>query len=298
MLDGLTSKWSRAFREALESALAAGIAWWIGLLVFGPDHTPLFAAIAAIVSLAPGLPSHSRQALGLVVGVLVGIVVGEIALASFAGTHPALLAAVVFVSIMLAISIQVQPIIGIQAGVSTVIVLVEGQGQNSYARIIDALIGGGVALTFSQVLLTPDPFAIMRRQGAKLLHAATALRDALDKCRKGEIEAKDVRSAVRDLDTATAELEEQLDYVKRVGKRTLRGYMHKARIERRVDQWRDCAERLRLALSDVAHGQLASEGAADDETKLEEAAQWLDAGRALSKGSDDQFRSQQEKAKT
>lgn len=295
MLGGLQAKWSRALREALESALAAGIAWWIGLLVFGPEHTPLFAAIAAIVSLAPGLPSHSRQALGLVAGVVVGIVVGEIALASFEGAHPALLALVVFISIMLAISVQVQPIIGIQAGVSTVIVLVEGQGENSYARIIDALIGGTVALAFSQVLLTPDPFAIMRRQGGKLLDAAKALREALDKCRKGEVEASEVRSAVRDLDMAAADLDEQLEYVERIGSRTLRGRMHKKRIGQRVSQWRECTERLRLALGDVAHSQLASEGEASNSVKLEEARRWMEAGSALASGSDSQFLSVQEK---
>ena len=64
MIAAMLENWKSAFRETLESALAAGIAWWLGLLVFGGEHTPLFAAITAIVCLAPGLPSHSKQASG------------------------------------------------------------------------------------------------------------------------------------------------------------------------------------------------------------------------------------------
>ncbi|RIV83943.1 FUSC family protein [Aurantiacibacter zhengii] len=291
MLSRLQQNWQRAFRESLESALAAGIAWWIGTLVFGPEHTPLFAAVAAVVSLAPGLPSHSRQALGLLLGVVVGIVIGEIALAGAEGAHPAVLALAVFVSIMLAIAFEVQPIIGIQAGVSTVIVLVEGQGQNSYARVLDALIGGGVALAFSQVLLTPDPFRIMRKAGEKFAKAADGLRDELCRCREGETGRDDVESALRTMDRSAMSLDEQLEYVGRVADRTLRGRLHKPRIEARAGQWRECSKRIRLSLSDVAHSMLAKEGDESDGSKLDEAARWLEAGQSLSRGNDEAFRS-------
>ena len=294
MLGRLQRNWRRAFRESLESALAAGIAWWIGLQVFGAEHTPLFAAVAAVVSLAPGLPSHSRQALGLLLGVVVGIVVGEAALAASGEVQPPMMALAVFAAIMLAIAFDVQPIIGIQAGVSAVIVLVEGQGENSYARVIDALIGGGVALAFSQVLLTPDPFAIMRKEGSKLVRAADALHDALRRCRDGKTGRDEAESALRDMDRDAMTLDEQLEYVGRIAQRTFRGRMHKARIEARMEQWRECSKRLRLSLSDVAHTMLAREGGEDDGSKLDEAARWVKAGRSLSQGKDDKFRSVEE----
>ena len=179
MIATLLQNWKSAFRETLESALAAGTAWWLGLLVFGGDHTPLFAAVTAVVCLAPGLPSHSKQAFGLFVGVIAGIAIGELALAVAGGAHPVVLGVAVFLSMMAALAFKVQPIVGIQAGVSTVIVLVEGQDVDSYARIVDALIGGTVALSFSQMLLTPDPFAIMRREGAKLVQAFDGLAQGL-----------------------------------------------------------------------------------------------------------------------
>ncbi|WP_120077303.1 FUSC family protein [Aurantiacibacter odishensis] len=291
MLERLQENWRRAFRESLESALAAGIAWWIGTLVFGPEHTPLFAAVAAVVSLAPGLPSHSRQALGLLLGVVVGIVVGEAALALAGEVQPPVMALAVFAAIMLAIAFEVQPIIGIQAGVSAVIVLVEGQGESSYARVIDALIGGGVALAFSQVLLTPDPFGILRKEGAKLMRAADTLHEALCRCRDGKSGRDEVESALRDMDRAAMSLDEQLEYVGRIAQRTFRGRLYKARIEARTEQWRVCSKRLRLSLSDVAHTMLAREGSEDDGSKLDEAARWVEAGQSLSQGKDDRFHS-------
>lgn len=294
MLERLRENWRRAFRESLESALAAGIAWWIGLQVFGAEHTPLFAAVTAVVSLAPGLPSHSRQALGLLLGVVVGIVVGEAALAFVGDVQPPVMAVAVFAAIMLAIAFEVQPIIGIQAGVSAVIVMVEGPGENSYARVIDALIGGGVALLFSQVLLTPDPFGILRREGAKLIEAADAMHKALCDCRKNKADRGDVESALREMDRAAMSLDEQLEYVGRIAQRTLRGSVHRPRIEARLDQWRECSKRLRLSLSDVAHTMLAREGGDDDGSKLEEAERWMDAGQSLSWGKDDKFRSVEE----
>ena len=291
MLTRLQRNWRSAFREALECALAAGLAWWLGIQVFGAQHTPLFAAITAVISLAPGLPSHSRQALGLLLGVVVGIAIGEIALATADGAHPAVLALVVFCAIMAGVAFQVQPIIGIQAGVSAIIVLVEGQGEQSYVRVVDAMIGGCVALVFSQVLLTPDPFAILRRTGDLFTGKAKALQQAIEKCRQGDAKRGEVHDALRAFDRAAMSLEEQLDYVERIASRTLRGRMNRKKVATRVGQWRECAEHLRLSLDDVAHGLLAPEGEASSDRKLDEASRWIAAGEGLAKGSDARLRS-------
>ncbi len=290
MIHALLQNWQTAFRETLESALAAALAWWIGLLVFGGEHTPLFAAVTAVVCLAPGLPSHSKQAIGLLVGVIAGIVVGEVTLAVAGSSHPAVLGAAVFIAMMAALAFKVQPIVGIQAGVSTVIVLVEGQDVDSFRRIIDALIGGVVALGFSQVLLTPDPFKILREEGGKMAGAARDLHE----CLRSDGSCEDIRKHLRDLDAASMALEEQLEYVERIATRTLRGRWYRKPIGIRVSQWRECKQRLRLSLEDVAHGRLASEGEKDNGTKLDEADRWLDAGQALSKGDDRRYREVEE----
>ncbi len=290
MIATLLQNWKSAFRETLESALAAGTAWWLGLLVFGGDHTPLFAAVTAVVCLAPGLPSHSKQAFGLFVGVIAGIAIGELALAVAGGAHPVVLGVAVFLSMMAALAFKVQPIVGIQAGVSTVIVLVEGQDVDSYARIVDALIGGTVALSFSQMLLTPDPFAIMRREGAKLVQAFDDLHRVLCRCREGAASREDVDDAVRDMQSAAMSLEDNLEYVGRVAKRTLRGRWRRSGIETRAGQWRKFSRRLQLALGDSAHRILAPQRAQGENGGLEEAERWIAAGQDLAQGDDSKFR--------
>src|SRR5688572_5905005 len=68
-----------ALPDAAAATVAAGLSWLIARALFGHPQ-PLFAAIAAIVCLAPGLPNHGRQAVGLILGVATGIAVGEAAL--------------------------------------------------------------------------------------------------------------------------------------------------------------------------------------------------------------------------
>ena len=79
LIERVVSRWSSAWRDALASAIAAALAWILAQHFFGHAH-PVFAAISAVVCLAPGLPSHGKQAIGLMVGVATGILVGEAAL--------------------------------------------------------------------------------------------------------------------------------------------------------------------------------------------------------------------------
>jgi Fusaric acid resistance protein-like len=73
-------RWSEAWREALASALGAALSWLLAERLLGHPQ-PIFAAISAIVCLSPGLPSHTKQTGGLLLGVATGIVIGELSLA-------------------------------------------------------------------------------------------------------------------------------------------------------------------------------------------------------------------------
>jgi hypothetical protein len=73
-------RWSEAWREALASALGAALSFFLAERLLG-HMQPVFAAISAIVCLSPGLPSHTKQTEGLLLGVATGIVIGELSLA-------------------------------------------------------------------------------------------------------------------------------------------------------------------------------------------------------------------------
>jgi len=164
----ILTRWSNAWRDVLFSSIAGAVAWILSQKLLGHPY-PIFAAIVALVCLAPGLASHARQAVGLLVGVCLGILVGELALTL--GSSLLLLRGTVatFLAMMLASSFGLGPVVPIQAGVSTILVLVMGPQTAGYVRLLDSCVGIIVALLFSQLLVTPDPIKLVRQAARKLL---------------------------------------------------------------------------------------------------------------------------------
>src|SRR5215208_3439878 len=72
-------RWCVGWSDSLASALAAGLAWALAHQLLGHPQ-PVFAAVAAIVCLAPGMASRGGQAVNMMLGLVTGIVVGEILL--------------------------------------------------------------------------------------------------------------------------------------------------------------------------------------------------------------------------
>ena len=174
----ISARWRQTWRDAMASAVAAGLAWLLAQHLFGHPK-PLFAAISAIVCLSPGLPSHARQALGLLIGVATGIVVGEIAL-FLPDSLPLLrLALVSFVAIIVAGFFGLPPVVPIQAGVSAILVLALGPETAGPVRMLDVAVGAALGLFFSRSSLTPDPVRIIDEAARHLLNALAA---GLDGC--------------------------------------------------------------------------------------------------------------------
>ena len=121
----------------------------------------MFAAVAAVISLAPGLPSRGGQAVNMMLGLATGLLVGEVLLAVPILDAALRIALVTFLAMMAALSFGLAPVIAIQGGVSALLVIALGPTTAGPTRLADALVGTGVALLFSQVLLTPDPVRII-----------------------------------------------------------------------------------------------------------------------------------------
>ena len=194
------ARWIENWRDAMASAVAAGLAWLLAQHLFGHPR-PLFAAISAIVCLSPGLPSHFRQALGLLIGVAIGIVVGEFGLL-IPDTMPLLrLAFVSFVAIVVAGFLGLPPVVPIQAGVSAILVLALGPATAGSVRMLDVAVGAALGLFFSQILLTPNPVRIIDDAARDLLNAlARGLDDGAEAVRR--LDHKRAEGAVRRLSKA------------------------------------------------------------------------------------------------
>ncbi|MDQ1195503.1 FUSC family protein [Agrobacterium sp. SORGH_AS 787] len=133
MLRQIAERLQSAFTRALAAALAAAFAFWAARHLLGHQQ-PVFAAIAALICLAPGIPSQIRQGMGLIVGVTVGIVVGEFALVIPPELAELRMASATFIAMMVAVSFGMPPVVPIQAGASAMLVLLMGPQVAGLAR--------------------------------------------------------------------------------------------------------------------------------------------------------------------
>lgn len=191
----------------VEQAVAATLAWVIASQVV--DHRqPFFAPIAAIVALNAPLGERGGNALRLLQGVIIGIVAGELALDTIHTTFLALLLGAL-AGMVTARALGGTMLTVSQAAASAILTITIGDAQIGPDRLIDALIGGGVALMFSQILFTPEPVRLLRHAESRAL---AEIADAFDLTARA-IEDNDQRLAdeaidnLRDLRDRLAELE-------------------------------------------------------------------------------------------
>jgi hypothetical protein len=153
----------------LQSTLAATAAWVIATSVVG-NPEPFFAPIAAVVALNAALGERGRQALRLLLGVVVGIVAGELTVAALGGGYVSL-ALAVFAAMAAARALGGARVVVAQAAAGAILTVVAADGEAGTERLADALVGVGVALLFTQVLFSPEPLKMLRRAEAAALEA-------------------------------------------------------------------------------------------------------------------------------
>jgi hypothetical protein len=159
----------------LQGTLAATLAWVIASRVVG-NHEPFFAPIAAFVALNAARGERGRNAVRLLFGVVVGIVSGELTIAALGGGYGSL-ALAVFAAAAVARALGGARIMIAQAAAGAILTVAVANGEAGTDRLVDALIGVGVALLFTQVLFSPEPLALLRRaEAAALKDMAEGLR--------------------------------------------------------------------------------------------------------------------------
>lgn len=167
-------RWAAIAWPVVQSAAAATIAWIIASRFAGHDD-PFFAPIAAVVALNTSVGERGRQAVRLVLGVTIGIVAGEIALGSI-GSGTVGLGVATLAAMLAAETLGGARIVLAQAAAGAILTVATGEHIGP-DRLIDALIGAAVALSFTQLLFAPEPMKMLRRaETAVLKEMAAALR--------------------------------------------------------------------------------------------------------------------------
>jgi uncharacterized membrane protein YccC len=146
----------------VQTAGAAALAWLLATTVFGHAN-PVFAPVAAIVSLGATRGQRAQRAIELMLGVAVGITAGDL-LTSVIGVGVWQLAVIVGLAMAAAISLGAGLLLLSEAGVSATLVATVQPTTNGFppARLLDVLLGGAVALVFSQLLFPVHPIKLVR----------------------------------------------------------------------------------------------------------------------------------------
>lgn len=200
-----------AFLPILQCGLAAGLAWFIAFDLL--DHpAPFFAPISAAIALGTGMGRRVRRGIELVMGVVVGVGLGDLLIAQI-GSGPWQIAVVVIIAMSAAVFLDRGALVGTQAASSAILVatLLPPGSAGGYERMVDAAVGGAVALLF-MAIMPVHPLKRVRREAASLLGVASSV---LAEVADG-LEARDsdrIRAALqdaRDTQPAIDTIEEQL----------------------------------------------------------------------------------------
>lgn len=232
-----TGRWRWSLGPAAGSALAATIAWWLAAGITG-EPRPVFASVTAIVALAPGVANPRLQILGFLSGVAIGLAVGEAA-RPVAASAPALaMGPVVLVAIVAAATFVRNPLSLIQAGATAALVLGSSTDEAGRAQFAQALVGGAVAITFSQLFFAPDPVPKLEEAVGRLAEAGAMVAGAPGAQRAELLDR---------VAAASSALETAISQAAGIRRWTVRGRLAAPRIQAAEDRWELPARRLSAA---------------------------------------------------
>ena len=161
-------------RPILHSAVAASLAWLVATELVGHEQ-PFFAPISAVITLGLTVGQRRRRAVELAIGVSVGIAIAD-ALVAAIGTGTWQIGIVVALAMAAAALVGGGPMLASQAGASAVLVatLQPPEGGFDFDRALDALVGGGMALLVSSLLLPVHPMRLVAGSAEPVLERLVA----------------------------------------------------------------------------------------------------------------------------
>jgi uncharacterized membrane protein YgaE (UPF0421/DUF939 family) len=238
-----------AWRSIFQASVSAAIAWLIATHVLGHPQ-PFFAPVSAIITLGITVGQRGRRAAEVALGVALGIAIADLLVIQI-GTGTLQLALVVLLATSAAIFLGSGQMLATQAAVSAALVatLQPPTDGVSFARFLDALVGGGVALVINALVLPARPLDLMRRASEPLLEELAAVLEDVAVA----VERRDKERAVASLQRARAidELAHRFEEAVDVSRETTRYAPPRRRARGLVESYADAAGRIDLAVRNV-----------------------------------------------
>jgi uncharacterized membrane protein YgaE (UPF0421/DUF939 family) len=187
----------------LQTGVAAIGAWYIAALL-GVEHRPAFASIAAVISLGAAFGERRQRAVQLIGGVMLGIVLADLLIRAI-GTGLPQIGLLVILAMLAAVILGGGELLVTEAAVSAI--LVSTLSATPEVRLIEVLIGGGVALAVNTLVFPPDPvIGVARATNAVFGELGVVLRDAAAALAAGDL--RRAEAAVRAAENVESEVAE------------------------------------------------------------------------------------------
>jgi hypothetical protein len=233
----------------IQATIAAVAAWLIATELIGHDR-PFFAPVSAMITLGLTQGERGRRALEVVLGVTLGIAVADLLVLQL-GTGWWQLGIVVALSMSVALLLGSGQMFAQQAAVSAALVatLQPPDDGVSFARAVDALLGGSIALAVSALVLPAHPARMVREAAAPVLVELAAVLDAV----AAALETRDREGVQAALDRGRAidDLYRTLDEALVVGRETAYLAPPRRRMLGTIDVYADAAAQMDLAVRNV-----------------------------------------------
>jgi uncharacterized membrane protein YccC len=170
----------------VQTALAAVGAWYVAVLL-GVDSRPGFASIAAVISLGAAFGERRQRAVQLVAGVMLGIVLADLLVRTIGYGLPQI-GLLVVLAMLAAVLLGGSELVITEAAVSAI--LVATLSSTPEVRLLEVLIGGGVALAVHTLVFPPDPrLGVARAASATFGDLAAVLRNGSVALAAGDVRA-------------------------------------------------------------------------------------------------------------
>ncbi|WP_454119490.1 FUSC family protein [Microbacterium lacticum] len=206
--------------QVVKSAVATGAAWLIaGWLVEGPP--PVFAAIAALLTVQPSISQSFGRGVERTVGVIAGVIVAS-AIGLLLGSGFWAVALAVTCALLVAWALRATPGTANQMAISAMLVLALGTATPGYAldRILETAIGAVIGLIVNLAIVPPLALGPARERVAVLTGDTAAALDRLgdalltpqDEASLDDLltRARELRGSVTVAETALADARESL----------------------------------------------------------------------------------------
>ena len=235
--------------QILQSAVAAGVAWFLATLLLGLDR-PTFAPIAAVSALGLAVGERGRRAIELTLGVAFGILIADF-LVSILGVGAVQAGIVVALAMTVAAFVGSQEIGVKVAAISAIIIMITFKSSEAglqLDRFLEALIGGGTALLIN-ALLPVNPERMVTEAAHPLFdESANVLKEVADALDEGD--AQRIQAAylkAQEIDARVSGLKEAVA----AGRETARLAPPRRRTLGHLELYAAAADQIDLTVRDV-----------------------------------------------